>query len=168
MKTVTDEKQRIELGTAKGFLRLYNKHFGTSFRVLAQSDAPDIRCVDDAGHQLGLEITATEDSDRDIQALLGRSDHKSIDALTAQNERVASGLHSPPFVSFEDVKKALVARITSKFNRDYGSNVALVVRDTSGCEEVASGLDLARNPFDKGIWVLTRVMDKLFQIVGSC
>jgi len=170
---VTNEKQKIELGTADGFLRLYNKHFGTSFRVLEQSDAPDIRCVDDAGRELNLEITATEDSDRDIQALLGRSRHKSIDALAEQNDRVASGLTSTQFVAFEDVKTTLTARITSKFDKDYGSNVALVVRDTSGCdwewdevaEEIASALDLTRNPFDQGVWLLTRVKDKLFRIV---
>jgi len=173
MNAVADEKQRIERGTADGFLRLYNEHFRTSFRILEQSDAPDIRCIDDAGRSLNLEITATEDSGRDIQALLGRSGHKSVDALAAHNERVASGLESPQFVSFEDAKNALIARITSKLSKDFGSNVALVVRDTSGCdwewqevaEEIASALDLTRNPFDQGIWLLTRVKDKMFLIV---
>lgn len=173
ISTVADEKQSIELGTADGFLRLYNKHFGTSFRVLEQSDAPDVRCIDDAGRQLNLEVTATEDSARDIQALLGRSDHKSFNALVAHNERVASGLEPPQFVAFEAVKKTLIARIKAKFDKDYGSNVALIVRDTSGCDwewnevaqEIACALESTRNPFDQGIWVLSRAKDKLFQIV---
>lgn len=172
---MVNEKQRIEFGTADGFLRLYNRHFGTSFRVSEQSDAPDIRCSDETGRQLNLEITATEDADRDIQALLGRSDHKSLEALVEHKERVSKGLESPHFSSFADAKKTLMARIESKLDKDYGRNTALVVRDTSGCDwewdevaaEVAAALDQARNPFDEGIWLLTRVKDKLFQIVEA-
>ena len=51
--------------------------------------------------------------------------------------------------------------------------MALVIRDTSGCdwewnevaEDIRSRLDLSRNPFVEGVWVLSRVKDKLFRIV---
>lgn len=169
-----NEKQKIELGTANGFLRLYNQQFGASFRVSEQSDAPDIRCLDDSGRKLNLEITATEDAPGDIKALLGRSNHRSIEALVEHNERVAKGLESPQFSSLEGVAETLSQRIAAKLNNTYGKNTALVVRDTSGCDwewdevvpQIASQLDLSRNPFDEGIWLLTRVKDKLFEIVG--
>jgi hypothetical protein len=55
----------------------------------------------------------------------------------------------------------------------YGASTALVVRDTSGVEwnwglvvnELKMKLDLAQNPFDKGIWILNRSKTKLYQIV---
>ncbi len=170
-----NEKQRIELGAADGFLRLYNQHFGTSFQLSRHADAPDIRCVDDCGRKLNLEITATEDAPGDIKALLGRSDHRCIEALAEQNKRVPASPESLPFSSFEDVLETLVQRINSKLSNDYGKNTALVVRDTSGCDwewdevtgDIASQLDLSRNPFDEGIWLLTRAKDKLFEIVGA-
>ncbi len=173
MNPVDNEKRRIECSTAEGFLILYNKHFHSSFRIAELSDAPDVRCVDDSGCELHLEITTTEDAPRDIQALLGRSNHKTVEALAAHNERVAKGLEASQFVSFDDVRAELTSRIASKCEKDYGKNVALVVRDTSGCDwewdevadELASALAPTRNPFDKGIWLLTRTKDKLFQIV---
>lgn len=55
---------------------------------------------------------------------------------------------------------------------DYGSNTALVVRDMSGGDwdwndvipALRSRLDLTKNPFSRGIWVLSRVKDRLFPI----
>lgn len=170
---MTDEKREIERGTAEGFLILYNKHFGTTFRVAELSDAPDVRCIDDIGGELNLEITTTEDAPRDIQALLGRSDHKSIEALVEHNDRVAQGLKSPQLVSFDDAESALVSRIAAKCENDYGRSTALVIRDSSGCDwewdeaaaEIALKFGLRRNPFDRGVWLLTRTRDKLFQLV---
>lgn len=169
-----NENTSIEHGTADGFLRLYNLHHGTDYEIVEVSDAPDIRCRDSGGRELNLEITTTEDNDRDIQALLGRSDHLGIEALEKHNERVAAGLEKPRHNSLSgNVSDNLIDRIQSKLNKDYGSNVALVVRDTSGCDwewdevedEIRSRLDLSRNPFEKGIWVLSRAKDKLFRIV---
>jgi hypothetical protein len=169
-----NEKTNIEQGTADGFLSIYNPHHGTDYEIIEVSDAPDIRCRDSEGSELNLEITTTEDNDRDIQALLGRSNHLSIEALEKHNERVAAGLEKPKINSLSgNVSDNLIARIQSKLNKDYGNNVALVVRDTSGCDweldevenEIRSRLDLSRNPFEKGIWVLSRVKNKLFRIV---
>jgi len=169
-----NEKTNIEHGTADGFLRLYNPHHGTDYEIVEVSDAPDIRCRDSEGRELNLEITTTEDNDRDIQALLGRSDHLSIEALEKHNERVAAGLEKPKYNSLSgNVSDKLIDRIKCKLIKDYGGNVALVIRDTSGCDwewdevedEIRNRLDLSRNPFEKGIWVLSRVKDKLFRIV---
>ncbi len=169
-----NEKTQIEHGTADGFLNLYNPHHGTDYIIVEVSDASDIRCRDSGGRELNLEITTTEDNARDIQALLGRSDHLSIEALDRHNERVAAGLEKPRYNSLSNnVSDNLIDRIQSKLNKDYGNNVALVVRDTSGCDwewdavedEIRGRLDLSRNPFEKGIWVLSRVKDKLYRIV---
>ena len=55
---------------------------------------------------------------------------------------------------------------------DYGPNAALVVRDSSGVDwdwddvipSIRSRLDPPKNPFIRGIWLLSRVKDRLFQI----
>ena len=89
------EKERIEKATAEGFLRLYNGYYRTTFEIVELSDAPDVRCQDSDENELNLEITLTQDRDKDIQALLGRSDHKSIQALEEHNKRVAEGKENP-------------------------------------------------------------------------
>ena len=169
-----NEKQAIEKGTAEGFLVLYNQLFGTDFKVVEMADAPDVRCADSQGTTLNLEITTTEDGPGDIKALLRRSNSRSLEALRAHNERVARGEEQPQFSNLSDeVSNALVERLESKLNNDYGPNAALVVRDSSGVDwdwdliipVVRSRLGLTRNPFSHGIWVLSRMKDRLFQII---
>lgn len=168
------EKQAIERATAEGFLVLYNQLQGTDFRIVEISDAPDVRCVDSLGNPLNLEITTTEDRPGDIKAILGRSNGRTLEALRAHLERVARGEEQPQFSSLSDeVSDQLVERVQSKMMNDYGLNAALVVRDTSGVDwdwddvipAICSRLDLKRNPFSRGIWVLSRVKDRLFQII---
>ena len=171
--THMSEKQAIEKATAEGFLVLYNQLQGTDFQIVEMSDAPDVRCVDSLGKTLNLEITTTEDRPGDIKAVLGRSNGRSLEALRAHVERVARGEEQPQFSSLSDeVSDQLVERLQSKMMNDYGSNAALVVRDTSGVDwdwddvipAIRCRLDLAKNPFSQGIWVLSRVKDRLFQI----
>lgn len=85
-----DEKKAIEKATAEGFLKLFNGHFRTDFAIVELGDAPDVRCRDSRSNELNLEITLTEDRARDIQAALGRSNHKSIEALMLHNEKNSS------------------------------------------------------------------------------
>ncbi|MBC2732038.1 hypothetical protein [Thiobacillus sp.] len=167
------EKQAIEKATAEGFLVLYNQLQGTDFRIMEMSDAPDVRCKDSLGNALNLEITITEDHPGDIKAVLGRSNSRSLEALRAHMERVARGEEQPQFSSLSDeVSDQLVGRFQNKMMNDYGSNAALVVRDTSGVDwdwddvipTIRSRLDLTKNPFSQGIWVLSRAKDRLFQI----
>jgi hypothetical protein len=167
------EKHAVEKGTAEGFLVLYNQLFATDFKVVAMADAPDARCADSRGNTLNLEITTTEDRPGDIKALLGRSDSRSLEALRAHVDRVARGQELPQFSSLSDeVSDHLVERLESKLKNDYGPNTALVVRDSSGVDwdwdvvtpTIRSRIDLAKNPFSRGIWLLSRVKDRLFQI----
>ena len=66
-----------------------------------------------------------------------------------------------------------IERIQSKLDKDYGSNVALVVRDTSPLDwdwgwvldEIQNGLDLTRNPFDRGIWIISNSKDRTFRVM---
>lgn len=168
------EKQAIEKATAEGFLVLYNQLQGTDFRIVEMSDAPDVRCVDSLGKALNLEITITEDRLGDIKAVLGRSNSRSLEALRPHGERVARGEEQPQFSSLSDeVSDQLVGRLQSKMMNHYGSYTALVVRDTSGVDwdwsyvipTIRSRLDLTKNPFSQGIWVLSRAKDRLFQIL---
>lgn len=61
------ETEKIEKGTAEGFLALYNQHFGTDFETVEVSDAPDVRCADSHGNRLNIEVTATEDRPGDTK-----------------------------------------------------------------------------------------------------
>jgi hypothetical protein len=167
------EKHAIERETAEGFLLFYNQIFGTDFKVVEMADAPDVRCADSLGNSLNLEVTITEDRPGDIKALLGRSESRSLEALRAHVERVARGEEAPQFSSFSDeVGDTFFERLESKLKNDYGPNAALVVRDSSGVDwnwdvaipAIRSRLNLTKNPFGRGIWVLSRVKDRLFQI----
>jgi len=150
------EKQQIEKSTAEKFIKLYNAKVGTSFEVKELSDHPDVICEDSIGNQLKLEITLTEDRDGDIQALLGRSEHKSLEHAKQHGMGPASALSG-------NVTEHAYHRILAKMYKDYGTNVALVVRDVSPLgwdwdiekSKLAQKLENVSSPFDKGIWILT-------------
>ena len=170
------EKKEIEQSTAEGFLKLFNARFGSDFKIVNLGDAPDVRCQDSRGNELNIEITLTEDRPRDIQASLGRSSHRGVEALREQNKKVSEGKAEPrlSMVSGNVLDQAL-ERIKKKLQNSYGPNTALVVRDTSGVDwdwdlvigELEKKLELKRNPFDKGIWVLNRFKTKLYPVIGG-
>ncbi len=171
------EKEAIELETAKHFINLYNTKMSASFSIVKHSDAPDFHCEDNNGTELKLEITLTEDRPGDIQALLGRSDARSPEAMKRHNEAVKRG-EASIFDSISclqgDVSQMAKNRIQPKIDKmRYGSNTALVVRDVSPLEwsweanldDLASSLDLRNNPFDKGIWLIAVSSNRIFKIV---
>ena len=171
-----NEKEKIEKATADTFIKLYNGKTNSSFSIVKYSDAPDIRCKDRNNEQFNFEITLTEDRPKDIQARLGRSNHKSKESLEKHLIEVKSGkAHPLDRVSClnGNVKEVIISRITKKLNKDYGDNVALVIRDSSPMEwewdeiknDIVSKLDLERNPFDKGIWIITLSKDKIYRIL---
>jgi hypothetical protein len=157
------EKEKIEKATAEAFVELYNNSSRTSFRIVEYADSPDVRCEDSFGNKLAFEITMTEDRVGDIQARLGRSNQRDPEAL---RKRLGSSLAG-------NVSAIAAQRIQAKLNKDYGSNVALVVRDTSGVpwdwdlaiDEIVSLLNLDHNPFDCGIWIVSSSKDQLFRII---
>ena len=170
------EKKDIERATAEGFIRLYNAKMGTAYRIVDYSDSPDTRCVDSDGSELNLEITMTEDRPGDIQALLGRSDHRSLEALKAHREKVKAGKANV----FErvsslsgNVSAMMISRIQAKLKKDYGPNTVLVVRAVCpadpdwdlAVDDMKAQLDLSRNPFDKGIWIISYAKDRIFRVV---
>ncbi len=171
-----NEKEAIEKATADAFIELYNSKMGTSFSIVEYTDAPDIRCEDSEGNTFNFEITLTEDRPGDIQAALGRSDHRSTEALRRHRSDVKAGKADPlKGVSClqGNVSAMIVSRIQRKLEKDYGFNVALVVRDSPGvnwnwvmvCDQIKSMLNLERNPFDKGIWVIPDSEDKIIRLV---
>jgi hypothetical protein len=161
-----NEKQLIEKATAEGFLLLYNHAFKADFRIdaiAADGEVPDVRCSDPSGNFLNLEITMTEDRDRDIAAQLGRSKHRDFANFGPSQE--ASGLSGNVF-------DQIVKRILDKTAKDYGREVALVIRDASGADwdwdmmggAFAARLRGCRSPFEKGIWIINRSKDRMFRI----
>lgn len=162
------EKKKIEKATAEKFIEAYNTNFKTSFVVKEQSDHPDIICEDRGGNQLKLEITLTEDKDKDIKALLGRSEHKSLEYLKEHGM-------GPVSVLSGNVMEHAYHRILGKMSKDYGINVALVVRDVSPLEwdwnmcipEIAKKLKDIPNPFNEGVWILTtsQNQNKIFRVL---
>lgn len=170
-----NEKRDIEVGTADGFVRLYNAEKGASLRVVRHGDSPDVECEDNNGRKLNIEITLTEDRSRDIQALLGRSDYRSPEALRKHLEDVHAGRADPlDRVSAlnGNVASSLALRLRSKFLKRYGTHTALVIGDSSGVDwdwylelpnlrqELASEV----NPFDEGVWIINRTKDRLFRL----
>ncbi|MHC4509768.1 MAG: hypothetical protein ACYTAO_12545 [Planctomycetota bacterium] len=172
----SNEKRGIERSTAEAFLKFYNAETNSSYEITEHSDAPDFMCRDEAGDELRLEITLTEDRPGDIQALLGRSNARSPEELERHLEAVERGEESV-FDSVsclqDNVCQVAKGRIQPKLNKDYGPNAALVVRDTSGVawdwetvhDDVLSSLDLRNNPFDEGIWLMSFTSNKIFQLV---
>jgi hypothetical protein len=171
-----NEKESIEKTTGDAFVKLYNREMGTSFSVIEYSDAPDIRCKDMQGNDFNFEITLTEDRPKDIQAMLGRSDHRSIEALRQHLADVRCGRANPlERVSClqGNVTDMILNRIKPKLRKDYGSNVALVIRDASPVpwdwnlvvDHIRNMLSAERSPFDKGVWIITHRMDRIYRIV---
>lgn len=170
------EKEAIERSIAEKFLKLYNSEMSSSYEITKHSDAPDFICHDKIGNELRLEITLTEDRPKDIQALLGRSNARSPEELKRHLEAVKRGEESI-FESVsclqDNVSYMARSRIQPKLNKDYGPNTALVVRDTSGVpwawdssiKDLSASLDLSNNPFDKGIWLISFVSERIFRIV---
>ncbi len=171
-----NEKEAIEKATADAFVELYNSKMGTSFSIVEYSDSPDIRCKDKYGNILNLEITLTEDRPKDIQAALGRSDHRSVNSLKQHLKEVKAGRSNPldrASCLQGNVKRMIVSRIQSKLKKDYGSNVALVIRDSSPLDwawdavtdEIVDHLNLDQNPFDKGIWLISYSKNRIYRIL---
>jgi hypothetical protein len=149
---------------------------GESFSIIEYSDAPDIRCKDLKGNIFNFEITLTEDRPKDIQALLGRSNHRSIEALKQHLAKVEAGEANPlERVSClqGNVTDVIVNRILPKLQKDYGSNVALVIQEASPVcwdwdlvvDDIKNMLTSQRNPFDKGIWIISFRKDKIYRII---
>jgi len=161
-----NENNKIEKITADAFIALYNLKNKSKYIIISYSDAPDIRCKDDSDNIFNFEITLTEDRPGDIQALLNRSDHKTSQSLSTHKCKGSSCLQS-------NVIETVVSRIQKKLDKDYGPNTALVVRDTTPTpwnwqnviDQIGSDLDLSRNPFDRGIWVISNTLDKIYEIL---
>ena len=149
---------------------------GTSFSIVKYSDAPDIRCQDSEGNTFNFEITLTEDRPKDIQANLGRSDHRSLEALKKHLSDVKTGKANPldrASCLQGNVTEMILSRIRPKLKKDYGAYVALVIRDASPVgwdwdmviDQIKSKVSLVRNPFDKGIWIITYQKDKIYRVL---
>lgn len=146
------EKQKIEIHTADRFLSFYNKQFGTSYKITAIGDAPDITCQwEDKGLSLFLEITLTEDLKDDIASALGRKNTRSLEKVSKRKG-----------YSIECPVKGIIKKILEKISMRYGNDVALVVRHVSGVDwdfdlesdKIREEIRCALSPFDKGIWIL--------------
>lgn len=170
------ETQAIERATAEGFLVLYNAKHGSAFRIVkvaGPGETPDVECKDSEGRSLLLEITMTEDNSGDIQAALGRSEHKDLASLRALLQKVRAGEAKLPINCLsENVKALLVQRLRRKFQKRYGLSVALVVRETTGVDwdwdlvlpEIREALSNDVNPFDQGVWLLSRSKERVIRV----
>lgn len=162
------EKEQIEKFTAEKFIEAYNMRFNTTFVIREHSDMPDFIFQDENGNKLNLEITLTENRDNDIKALLGRSEHKNLEYVRKHGMGPASALSG-------NVMEHAYKRISEKMSKNYGKNVALVLRDASPLEwnwdiclqELKKKLENKSNPFDRGVWILaiSQNQNKIFQVL---
>lgn len=146
-----NEKEQIEIATAEKFLRSYNLMFKTNFIPYEISDAPDILCEDvKTNEKLALEVTLYEDLKGEIPFLLARRNEQPKSKITGNTVRRFDG----------DSLPNLIEVINKKLSKDYGRNVALVVRQVSPIPwtfdigYIRNKIQLQNNPFDKGIWIL--------------
>ena len=157
------------------FIEKYNFDHQTDYKIVSVAgpdQSPDIIARDCHGNILSIEVTMTEDNPGDIAAALGRSEHKSIDALRAHLKAVQTGKERLVVNCLqENVLMILLSRLEKKLLKRYGRNVALVVRETSlpwDWEMVLPDIHryLAGKyvPFDQGIWLLSRGKDRLMRI----
>jgi hypothetical protein len=171
-----NEKEAIERATAEAFLEHYNNTHGTSFQVTEHGDAPDIIARDELGNRLQLEIVMTEDRVGDIKATLGRSDVRSIESLKRHVELVRQGkteVMQRASSLGSNVTESLKERLQAKMAKRHGPNTALVIRDTSGVDwdwdlmvgDLKTSFGDQLNLFDRGIWLLNRSKDRLFQLL---
>jgi hypothetical protein len=169
-----NEKEAIERATAEAFLQHYNEMHVTSFRIIEHDDGPDIIASNDLGDRLQVEITMTEDLVGDIKAALRRSEVRSIESLRRHIQLVRQGKAEPRASSLAtNVTDSLKQRIQAKMKKRYGPNTALVIRDTSGVDwdwdlvlgEIKASFGDELNPFDRGIWILNRSKDRLFELL---
>ncbi len=176
LDSTMNEKAAIERATAEAFLDHYNDLHLTSFRVTEHGDAPDIIALDKLGSRLQLEIVMTEDRVGDIKATLGRSDVRSIESLKHHVELVHQGKAEPMQRASSlggNVTESLKKRLRAKMAKRYGPHTALVIRDTSGVDwdwdvmvgHLKASFGDLLNPFDRGIWLLNRSGDRLFQLL---
>jgi hypothetical protein len=170
-----NEKQKIELATAEKFFSIYNTEHNSRYaitRIAGNREVPDVLAKDENGNQFNLEVTLTEDRPDDIRALLGRGDDRSLETLKRHLEAVRKGLEQPRITSLRsNALPNLLQRIDKKLSKCYGSNTALVVRDTSPLwdwdqvlPDIKNHLKSKSNPFDLGIWLLITTRNQLFRI----
>ena len=144
-----NENEKIERGTAEKFLQLYNQQMATSYTIVCHSDNPDFQCKDNAtGEQMGLEVTNLEDVSGDLKYILGRGQGQGVRCFN------------------EDTLERFRQRVAEKCRKDYGPNVALVLRQVA---PLWSDVDWemyredfqvlipaeCKKIYSKGIWVLT-------------
>ncbi len=174
------EKEKIEIATVEAFLKDYNFRNKKCFKIIKHNTeteaGPDFECGDSLGDKLSIEVTCTEDRPGDMQAILGRSDHKSLNALKTHLEDVEGGKANvfDRVSCFQgNVFQQICSRINKKLLKDYGVNVALVIRDTSPLDwdwnlekqNIKKFLRGKRNPYGKGIWVVSYSKDCIYHII---
>lgn len=162
------EKQNIEYHRALHFLNFYNHKYNSSFRIKRLADSPDVICEDENGNRINLEITLAEDRRNDIKAMLGKSDHKS--AALKRRLPVAT----EPLRPINRIYEAIYRKI---YNR-YGPNTALIICYASPLKSQYEENDwndikrhkfslsnVAYDPFDKGIWIVSLRGGIVFRIL---
>ena len=174
------ENKAIEKSTVENFLIHYNKLNDTTYQVTKHSDFPDFICMDQYGKMLNIEVTMTQDKDKDIQSLLGRSEHRNVDYVKEKIQKVKRGeLHYMDAITSysNNTLPMLFSAIQKKLKKDYGKSVLLVVRDTSPLSWEHSPyikdisdtiLKMKPNPnkvFDRGIWLINSDLTTIYKLV---
>jgi hypothetical protein len=92
---------------------VHNQQYGSTYKLVALSDAPDALLRHATGNTLGAEVTTTEDRPGDTAAALGRSERRqSLEAL------------APKMLMRDAAASILFSRIESKLAKDYGGTSA--------------------------------------------
>lgn len=81
-----DEKERIERKALAFFLRLYNRKFGTKFRLFKKRERPDFEIKDKITGQIrGVEVSHIFHDKKEAMMMLGRDLSHIHGIITAQD-----------------------------------------------------------------------------------
>jgi hypothetical protein len=98
--------------------------------------------------------------------------NESLDALRDLLDKVKTGRAKMPINRLDgNVLQILIERLRRKFEKRYGPNVALVVREAGGPWDWEHVLPVVRDtfsdstiPFDRGVWLLSHAKDHLTRV----
>ena len=157
-----DEKEHLERKALAYFLRLYNRRFGTKYRMLKKRERPDFSVKDKlSGHIIGVEISHIFHDKKEAMMMLGRDPSHIHGIITAQD-------HVSVLMRVLEKKSLKVKQYP------FDGPIILVLRDFSKIFDAQTifdhrlGLKVPKSGY-REIWYLSRTRpvkkwDKLVQI----
>ena len=143
------EKERLERRALAFFLRLYNREFGTKYRIYKKRERPDFEVIDKySDHILGVEISHIFHDKKEAMMFLGRDPSHFHGIITSEDH-------------IEVVMRVLNKKEERRQYYPFDGPTILVLRDFSQIFNADAlfdprlGLKVPKSGYDE-IWYLSR------------